>query len=107
MSSASNVVETMTELLCVESKVMTAQTKAVTMQQLPLYTLYSGEGVDMKDDVFDRWGEQFRERARFAEWSVSDQLYCLTLHLHRTALDVYFACYQRLMWRILIKPSVP
>ena len=68
---------------------MTAQAKAVTMQQLPPLPFYSGEGVDIKDDGFDKGGEQFQERARFAEWSASDQLYRLKQHLHRTALDVF------------------
>ena len=50
MSSAPEMVKTMTELLHAQSKVMTAQAKAVAMKKVPPLPLYSSKGVDIKDD---------------------------------------------------------
>ena len=83
------VVHSMTWLLQAQADAMAAQAKAVALQSLPPLPRFTGEGPDLSDDGFDRWMERFRERADFAGWSESDQLYHLKLSLDKTALDVF------------------
>ena len=83
------VVQSMTCLLQAQADAMAAQAKAVALQSLPPLPCFTGEGPDLSDDGFDRWMERFRERAEFAGWSESDQLYHLKLLLDKTALDVF------------------
>ena len=88
--------ETVTRLLYTQTEVMTAQAKAVAVQQLPALPPFTGEGRDIQDDHFDRWIQRFRERASFAGWTESDQLYQLKLHLDKTDLeDVFIAAHQK------------
>ena len=68
---------------------MAAQAKAVAVQHLPALPCFTGEGEDATDDGFDKWLKHFQERAKYAGWSESDQLYHLKLCLDKTALDVY------------------
>ena len=88
-SSTDSVVETMTRLLQAQADVMADQAKAATVQHLPALPCFTGEGDDVTDDGFDKWLKRFQERAKFAGWSESDQLYHLKLHLDKTALDVF------------------
>ena len=83
------VLETFTHLLKAQTDVMVAQAKATALQNLPRLPKYTGEDSDTANGGFDRWIESFRERAKFADWSASDQLYRLKLHLDKTALDVF------------------
>ena len=83
------VLETFTHLLKAQTDVMAAQAKAAALQNLPRLPKYTGEDGDTANGSFDRWIESFRERAKFADWSASDQLYQLKLHLDKTALDVF------------------
>ena len=89
MAGAEGVMETLTQLMTVQSDAMTAQAKAIAVQSLPSLACYTGEGCDASDDGLDRWLERFRERTGFAGWSVEEELYQLKLHLDKTALDVY------------------
>ncbi len=77
------------QLLKAQTEVMTAQVKAAVIQSLPSLTHYTGEGSDTTDNGFDRWVEQFRERAKFADWTEAEQLYQLKFHLDKLALDVF------------------
>ena len=79
------VLETFTHLLKAQIDVMAAQAKAAALQNPP----HLPEDGDTANGSFDRWIESFRERAKFADWSASDQLYQLKLHLDKTALDVF------------------
>ena len=88
-STTDSVVETMTRLLQAQADAMAAQAKAVAVQHLPALPCFTGEGEDATDDGFDKWLERFQERAKYAGWSESDQLYHLKLCLDKTALDVY------------------
>ena len=79
----------MARLLQAQTDAMAAQAKAAAVQSLPPLPRFTGEGTDISDDGFDKWLERFRERAKFADWSESDQLYQLKLLLDKTALDVF------------------
>ena len=80
---------TFTHLLKAQTDVMATQAKAAALQNLPHLPKYTGEDGDTANGGFDRWIESFRESAKFADWSASDQLYQLKLHLDKTALDVF------------------
>ena len=83
------VVQSVTRLLQAQTDAIAAQAKATAVQSLPALPHFTGEGTDVADDGFDKWIERFRERAKFAGWSESDQLYHFKLLLDKTALDVY------------------
>lgn len=68
---------------------MTAQAKAAALQTLPALSCFTGEGVDISDDGFDKWLEKFQERAKFAGWTENDQLYHFKLLLEKTALETF------------------
>ena len=82
---AMDVVSTMAWLLKVQTDAMA---KAAAVQNLPPLPCFTGEGDDLVEDGYDKWVEKFRERARFANWSLDDQLSQLKLHLDKTARDV-------------------
>ena len=88
-TSSTDIVATMARLLQAQTDAMTAQAKAVAVQNLPSLPCYTGEGTDVVDDGYDKWIQRLRERARFASWSPEDQLYQLKLHLDKTAMDVF------------------
>ena len=77
------IVSTMACLLQAQTNAIAAQAKAVAVQNLPPLPCYTGENSDVVDDGYDKWVQRFRERARFASWSVEDQLYQLKLHLDK------------------------
>ena len=81
--------ETFSLLLKSQTDVLAAQARAVSVQNLPGLSCYTGEGVDATDDGFDHWLERFRERAIFAGWSSEEKLYQLKVHLDKTALNIF------------------
>jgi hypothetical protein len=48
-------------------------------------THYSGEGNQSCDDSFEKWLEQFEERAKLVGWSEDHRRYHLALHLDGSA----------------------
>ena len=76
-------------LLQAQTDTMAAQAKAVAVQGLPPLPRFTCEGPYLSHDGFDRWMERFCERANFAGWSESDQLYHLKRLLDKTALEVF------------------
>jgi len=58
-------------------------------QHLLLPKAYTGEGKQIEEDRFDRWLEQFEERAKIAGWSVAQRLNQLKMLLEKTALRVF------------------
>ena len=83
------VTETFSRFLKVQTDAIAAQTKATAVQNLPALATYSGENEDVDGDGFEQWLEMFKERAAFAGWSDSEQLYQLKLHLTRNALEIF------------------
>jgi len=82
-------VETVAQLLKVQTDLMTAQARAVTMQSLPRLPYFTGEIAGVTGDGFDHWLERFRDRAEFAGWTSEESLYQFKVHLDKTALDVF------------------
>ena len=85
------LVDTMTRFLKAHTEAIAAQTQATAAQHLPPLKAYTGEGKQVEEDGFERWIEQFEERAKIASWSTEQQLHQLKLLLENTALRVYRA----------------
>ena len=66
-----------------------AQTRAMSAQSLPPIPAYSGEGEQSLEDGFERWIEQFEERARLVGWSEDLRRYHLKIRLSKTAFQTY------------------
>ena len=58
-------------------------------QSLPPVPSYSGECEQCLEDGFERWVEQFEERARLARWSEDLRRYHLKMKLSKTAFQTY------------------
>ena len=82
------LVATMTTLLKAHTEAIAAQTQATAAQHLPPLKAFTGEGKQVEEDGFERWIEQFEERAKVAGWSIEQQLHQLKLLLEKTALRV-------------------
>ena len=63
-----------------------AQTRAMSAQALPHF---SGEGNQSGEDSFDRWLEQFEERAKLVGWSEEHKKYHLKMLLDKTAFQAH------------------
>ena len=84
-----SIMETFTRLLKAQTDVLAAQACAVSVQNLPGLSCYTGEGDDATDGGFDHWLERFHARAVFAGWSSEEKLYQMKAHLDKTALNVF------------------
>ena len=72
-----------------QTDMLVAQTKTMAAQSLPPLRHFNGEGGLVGDESFDRWLEQFDERAALAGWSEDDKKYRLKMHLDKTAFHAY------------------
>ena len=72
-----------------QTAMVAAQTRAMSAQSLPPVLTYSGEGEQSLEDGFERWIEQFEERARLAEWSEDLRRYHLKMRLSKAAFQTY------------------
>ena len=79
----------MNRLLQAQTEALAAQTRAAVAQHLPPLKPFSGEGKITDDSSFERWIEQFEERARVIGRSEAQQLHQLKLLLEKTALKVF------------------
>ena len=66
-----------------------AHTRAMSAQSLPPLKHCSGEGVQSLEDGFDRFIEQFEERARIVGWSEEHRKYHLRMLLDKAAFQTY------------------
>ena len=66
-----------------------AQTRAMSAQALPPVPYFSGEGNQSGKDSFDRWLEQFEERAKLVGWSEEHKRYHLKMLLDKTAFQAH------------------
>ncbi len=83
------LMQSMAQLLQAQTQMVAAQAQAVTVQGLPSLLPFTGEEPQLEDDGFDRWIEQFEERAHMAGWSDEQRLYQVKAHLRKTALQVF------------------
>ena len=58
------VMQRLTQLVQTQTEMVAAQTRAMSAQSLPPMAHYSGEGSQSCDDRFEKWLEQFEERAK-------------------------------------------
>lgn len=58
------LIQQLTKLVQTQTATMTAQTRAMSAQSLLLIPTYSGEGEQIIEDSFERWIDQFEERAK-------------------------------------------
>ena len=72
-----------------QTAMVDAQTRAMSAQSLPPVPIYSGEGEQSLEDGFEKWTEQFEERARLAGWSEDLRRYHLKIRLSKTAFQTY------------------
>ena len=66
-----------------------AQTRAMSAQSLPPMPHYSGEGIQSSEEGFDRWIDQFEERAKLVGWSEDHKRYNLKMLLDKSAFQTY------------------
>ena len=83
------LIQQFTQLVQTQSAMVAAQTRAMSAQSLPPVPTYSGEGEQSLEDGFERWIEQFEERARLAGWSEDLRRYHLKMRLGKTAFQTY------------------
>ena len=84
-----SLVQSLTKLVKTQNQMVEAHTRAMSVQGLPPLKHYSGEGVQLCVDGFDRFIEQFEKHASLAGWSEEHCKYCLKLHLSKTAFQTY------------------
>lgn len=87
--SSGELIQQLTQLVQTQTAMVAAQTRAMSAQSLPPIPTYSGEGEQALEDGFERWIEQFEERARLAEWSEDLRRYYLKMRLSKTAFQTY------------------
>jgi hypothetical protein len=58
----------------------------MSVQSLPPMKDYSGEGIQSIEEGFDRWIEQFEERAKLIGWSEDLKWYNLKISLYGSDL---------------------
>ena len=58
-----------TQLLQARRDMMTAQIEAIATNSVPPLKLFSGGNVNTEDGRFDRWLEQFDDKAKAANWN--------------------------------------
>ena len=61
---------------------LSAHAQAMTLPPLPMY---EGQTTGSDDDAFEKWLEQFEQRAKLARWDETVKLSQLELHLTKTA----------------------
>lgn len=79
------------EELRAQTDMMAAQTRVMAAQSLPPLPHFSGDGNLVGEDSFERWVENFDERARVAGWTEEERKYRLKMHcqLDKTAFQAY------------------
>ena len=67
---------------------MAAQIEAIAINSVPPLKLFIGDDVHTEDGSFDRWLEQFDDRAKAVNWNENQKLFQLKSHLEKTAAHV-------------------
>jgi len=79
------LIQQLTQLVQTQTAMVAAQTRAMSAQSLPPIPTYSGEG----EEGFERWIDQFEERARLAGWTDDLRSYHLKMRLSKNAFQTY------------------
>ena len=79
----------MKQLVETQAAMVAAQTRAMSAQSLPPMRHYSGEGNQTIEEGFDRWIEQFEERAKLDGWSDYHKRYHPKMLLDKSAFQTY------------------
>ena len=87
--TAASVMQQLTQLVQNQTAMVAAQTRAMSAQGLPPMPHYSGEGTQSSEDGFDKWIEQFEERAKLVGWSEDHRRYNLKMLLNKSAFQTY------------------
>lgn len=87
-SSNNSFMQSLAQLVKTQTDMVAAQTRAMSAQTLPPMPHFSGEG-DQTEDTFERWLEQFEERAKLVSWSEDHKKYHLKMSLDKTAFQAY------------------
>ena len=88
-SNSDQLMQSLAQLVKTQTDMVAAQTRAMSAQTLPPMTHFSGEGLQSGEDGFDRWLEQFDERAKLVGWSEDHKKYQLKMLLDRNAFQAY------------------
>ena len=83
------LMQQLTQLVQTQTAMVVAQTRAMSAQGLPPMQHYSGEGIQSSEEGFDRWIEQFEERAKLVGWSEDHKRYNLKMLLDKSAFQTY------------------
>ena len=83
-----SMLQQVTQLLQAQRDMMAAQIEAIATNSVPPLKLFSGDDVHTEDGSFDRWLEQFDDRAKAANWNENQKLFQLKSHLEKTAAHV-------------------
>ena len=83
------LIQQLTQLVQTQTAMVAAQTRAMSALSLPPIPTYSGEGEQCLEEGFERWVEQFEERAPLAGWSEDLRHYHLKMKLSKTAFQTY------------------
>ena len=89
LGGGGELIQQLSQLVQTQTAMVAAQTRVMSAQSLPPIPTYSGEGEHTLEDGFERWIEQFEERARLAEWSEDLRRYHLKMGLSKTAFQTY------------------
>ena len=68
------LVQSMAQLMQVQTNMLTAHAQAVAMQNLPALSPFTGEDPQGNEDNFKKWLELLEEMGRFAQWSMEQHL---------------------------------
>ena len=85
----SMITATVAQLIKAQTEALAAQTQAVAAQHLPPVKTFTGDGKLTDADSFERWLENFEERAKLVGWNEAQQLHQLKLLLDKTALRAF------------------
>ncbi len=69
------MLQQVTQLLQAQRDMMAAQIEAIATNSVPPLKLFSGDDVHTEDGSFDRWLEQFDDRAKAANWNENQKLF--------------------------------
>ena len=79
-----DVMQSVARLLEEQRKMMIAQVQAMAAHSILPLRKFTGEDTHTDEGCFDRWIEQFEDRAKMANWS-DERLFQLKAHLDKTA----------------------
>ena len=84
------LMHSVSRLLEAQTQMMAAQANAMAAQSFPPMPRFTAENIQSDDDNFDRWIEQFEERAKLVVgWTEEQCIYQLKAHLEKTALHAF------------------